>query len=250
MKDLEGPSWAKILRLTLDWGEDEKNHIDRLSSLLECVLLLILSCFDLKEVVTTTVLAKSLKDLFLQLSNIELTFPANDKYCTCIRLFHLFSMFANRIFLQRNEDVPILNLKIYAQQFVGHFIRDFRSMLSSTAEALSTYKGNELNLNLDANNNKTEAYSIYIPSNMFSSESLTSFSLTFSAGWKIPETVCLPNLRYVEFYPFRIEDENSIQRLKSFMLTIMVEAFVKTVIPFKRRLTIFNLFKLTRLSQL
>ena len=55
-------------------------------------------------------------------------------------------------------------------------------MLSSTAEALSTYKRKELNLNLDADYNITEAYSIYILVNMFSSESLTSFSLTFSVG--------------------------------------------------------------------
>ncbi|KAL9315524.1 hypothetical protein ACSQ67_016525 [Phaseolus vulgaris] len=95
------------------------------------------------------------------------------------------------------------------------------------AEALSTYKVKELDLNLDAGNNRTEASTIYIPSDMFSSENLTSFRLTFAAGWKIPETVCLPNPRYVEFDPFRFEDENSIQRLldgcsrlENFILTV------------------------------
>jgi len=76
LSNIEGPSPAKILRLTLDRGEDAKNRIDRLSSLPKCVLLLILSFLDLKEVVTTTILAKSLKDLFLQLSNIEGPSPA------------------------------------------------------------------------------------------------------------------------------------------------------------------------------
>jgi len=98
---------SKDPRLTLDGGEDGENRIDRLSSLPECVLLLILSFLDLKEAATTTVLAKSWKDLFLQLPSIDLTFPIDDNYCTCIRRFHLFSMFANRMLLQRNEDVPI-----------------------------------------------------------------------------------------------------------------------------------------------
>jgi len=53
LSNIEGPSSEKILRLTLDRGEDGKNRIDRLSSLPKCVLLLILSFLDLKEAVTT-----------------------------------------------------------------------------------------------------------------------------------------------------------------------------------------------------
>ncbi|KAL9315522.1 hypothetical protein ACSQ67_016523 [Phaseolus vulgaris] len=98
-------------------------------------------------------------------------------------------MFANRMLLERNEDAPISNLKIDAKNYTENFGQDFNSLLS--AEALSTYKVKELDLNLDASNKRTEASTIYIPSDMFSSESLTNFRLTFVAGWKIPESrVC------------------------------------------------------------
>ncbi|KAK7373620.1 hypothetical protein VNO80_07035 [Phaseolus coccineus] len=228
--EMAEPSPAKIPRLTLD-GED--GNIDRLSPLPECVLLHILSFLDLKEAAATTVLAKSWKDLFLQLPDIDLTFfVKDDNYCNHIRRFHLFAMFSNRMLLERNNDALISSLKIDAKHFIGHFRRDFNSMLSNTAEALSTYKVKKLHLNLDAGNSRTESSCIYIPAEIFSSETLTSLSLTFAAGWAIPKSVCLPNVMHVHFNPFRFEDENSIQRLldgcpklENFEFTIKVSEY-------------------------
>ncbi|XP_027929691.1 F-box/LRR-repeat protein At4g14096-like isoform X2 [Vigna unguiculata] len=204
---------AKILRRTLDEALDgEADNIDRLSALPESVLLHILSGLELKEAAATSVLSTTWRDLFLQRPNIELAFDIYGNPSDRSRLFHIFTLFANRVLRQRNPEAPITSLKVSVKDFTKRMEEDYRSLLMSAAAAVYTYKVQQFDVDLGTYNLSTETSSIVLPPAMFTSETLTRLLLTLSVGWDVPENVWLPNLRYAHFIPYRLMHEDSIQR--------------------------------------
>ncbi|QCE11515.1 F-box/LRR-repeat protein At4g14103-like [Vigna unguiculata] len=199
---------AKILRQTLD---GEADNIDRLSALPESVLLSILSRLELKEAAATSVLSTTWRDLFLQLPNIWLNFHIYGNPSDHPRLFHIFTLFANRVLRERNPEAPIRFLKVCVRNFTQRMEEDYTSLLMSAAVAVSTYKVYQFDLRLTCSL-LIASLEIAIPPAMFASDTLTSLRLTISAGWDVPENVWLPNVINVHFIPYTLMHENSTQR--------------------------------------
>ncbi|KAK7411573.1 hypothetical protein VNO78_03008 [Psophocarpus tetragonolobus] len=197
--------------------ENVYNNIDisdRLSTLPECVLLHILSLLDTKEAAITSCLSTRWRHLFLSLRDIDLCFSvthyASDS--DCARLFHLFVQFADRVLHQRNKK-PIRKIQFRVNYFVEEFRSGFESLLMSTATAIFDYKVESLDVFVEMDKTTTELCFVTIPPGIFSSESLVYLHLNIREGWKVPEFVWLPNLKYLQLISFILMDEDSIQRL-------------------------------------
>jgi len=188
------------------------DKIDRISTLPQSVLLHILSLLDFKEAAATSVLSTSWRDLFLQLPNILLVFDTNGNPSDNPRLFHIFTLFANRVFRERNPEASIKLLHVSVRNYTKRMEEDYRSLLMSVAAAVSTHKVHQFSLDLGTYSSSTKGSSIVLPPAMFRSETLTSLLLTLFVGWDVPENVWLPNLRDAHFLPYRLMHENSIQR--------------------------------------
>ncbi|QCE11521.1 hypothetical protein DEO72_LG10g2754 [Vigna unguiculata] len=199
---------ANILKQTLD---GEADNIDRLSALPESVLLSILSCLELKEAAATSVLSTTWRDIFLQLPNICLNFNINRNPPEQARLFHIFTLFAGRVFRERNPEAPVWFLKVSVSNFTQMMEEDYRSLLMSAAAAVSTQKVYQFDLRLTCSL-LIESLNIVLPPAMFTSETLTILRLTLYADWDVPKNVWLPNLKYAHFIPYRLMHENSTQR--------------------------------------
>ncbi|XP_027929689.1 putative F-box/FBD/LRR-repeat protein At5g22670 [Vigna unguiculata] len=224
---------AKILRQTLEETlNGEADNIDRLSALPESVLLSILSRLELKEAAATSVLSTAWRDLFLQLRHIQLTFNGNGHP----RLFHLFTLFVNRMLRERNPKVPIRVIRLTVRNFTEMMKPDYKSLMMSTGAAMSACNVKTIDYTIGNCSVTTEASSIPLPPAMFISETLSGLRLLLPEGWNLPEKVWLPKLRYVHFIPFRLVDENCVQRfldgcprLENMMLVIKDEIKVKTL---------------------
>ncbi|XP_027927358.1 F-box/FBD/LRR-repeat protein At1g16930-like [Vigna unguiculata] len=204
---------AKILRRTLDQTlHGEADNIDRLSVLPESVLLSILSRLDLKEAAATSVLSTAWRDLFLNLPYVQLNFNGNGNPPDHPRLFHLFTLFINRILRERNPEIPIKAFWLTVKNFTERMKLDYNSLMMSIAAAMSTCKMMTIDYAIGSCSEGTEVSSLPLPPAMFMSETLTRLRLTLSVGWDLPENVWMPNLRYAYFIPYRLTHENSTQR--------------------------------------
>ncbi|KAK7411574.1 hypothetical protein VNO78_03009 [Psophocarpus tetragonolobus] len=197
--------------------ENVDNNIDisdRLSALPECVLLHILSLLDTKEAAITSCLSTRWRHLFLSLRDIDLCFSvkhdASDS--DCARLFHLFIQFVDRVLQQRNKE-PIRKIQFRVNYFIEGFRSGFESLLMSTATAISDYKVESLDIFVEMDKTTAELCFVTIPPGIFSSESLVYLLLNLRVGWKVPEFVWLPNLKYFQLISFILMDEDSIHRL-------------------------------------
>ncbi|WVZ08096.1 hypothetical protein V8G54_021442 [Vigna mungo] len=229
---------SKIFRPTPDETLDgEADNIDRLSALPESVLLYILSFLEIKEAAATSVLSTTWRDLFLQLGNIEVTFNENSGTPEHHRLFHLFVRFVNRMLRERNPEVPITVIRLTVKKFSERMRLGYQSLLMSTAFAVSISKVETIDYSFDICIERSDhAPSIFLPPKMMISETLTGLRLLIPWGWFLPENVWLPKLRYAHLVPFRLMDENSIQRfldgcprLENAMFIIKEKTKVKTL---------------------
>ncbi|KAK7395451.1 hypothetical protein VNO78_16010 [Psophocarpus tetragonolobus] len=193
---------------------------DNLTALPDCVLLQILSLLDTKEAAATSILCTRWRNLFLSLPDVNLRFCVNNNGSDSDPdgSFHLFTLFANRVFQQRNNE-PIRKIQLYVKHFVESFQLGFESLLMSTAAAISSYKVQYLEIVVEMDRSTTEPCSVTLPTGLFSSESLVSLHLSLHSseyaqlGWHIPEFVWLPNLKDLNLTSFRLVDENCIQRI-------------------------------------
>ncbi|BAT84320.1 hypothetical protein LR48_Vigan03g125300 [Vigna angularis] len=205
---------AKILRRTLDENLDgETDNIDRLSALPESILLYIISFLELREAAATSILSTTWRDLFLQFRSIVATFNEHGVFSSeHHRLFDLFVGFVNRMLRERNPEIPIKVIRVTVKNFTERMKLGYESLMMSTAFAMSTCKVETIDYSFDMCFERTEPPSIVLPSEMFISETLTGLRLILPKGWVLPEKVWLPKLRYAHLIPFRLVDENSIQR--------------------------------------
>ncbi|KAK7395448.1 hypothetical protein VNO78_16006 [Psophocarpus tetragonolobus] len=209
------PRERKTIKMTPEGDNDnDNNNVDRLSALSDCVLLHILSLLNTKEAAATSKLSTTWRNLFLLLPHIDLPFSLNDNASDSERdrLFNHFRLFTDRVLHQRSN-APIRKIRFYVTHFVERFSPGFESLLVSTASAISTYKVQELDIVVKKDKTATQPFSVTIPHGIFISETLVRLNLSLSVGWNVPKCVWLPNLKHLCLILFRLEDDDSVQRL-------------------------------------
>ncbi|XP_031284092.1 F-box/FBD/LRR-repeat protein At4g26340-like [Pistacia vera] len=172
-------------------------EIDRISCLHDSILYKIFSFLPAKDVLQTTLLSKSLQDLWKPLPHLDFDESdfTNEKS---------FTNFVDKFLLHRGNSISIIRLRLLC----GFACRSCD--LETWISAAFTARVHELQLC-----SKYKAIGDGLPSSLFNCKSLVTLRLNIGYVVRFPDNFCFPNMKIIDFCDVHFGKNFSDQLLNS-----------------------------------